>query len=166
MEKYVSKAELEKAGWRKVGRCIVHLDVISRYAENGDLDMPGSVFDAREKISAASRLFVDFYLGRLSPVRVTNPLRLKVDGGGKSVEKESVLDRKQAYIQAMRAIPWQFRAAVRTVCVEDKAIKAAGEVVKMSRHKQLQTIDRGKFLLNLGLDCLVRYYLKKISTKD
>lgn len=166
MEKYVSKAELEKAGWRKIGKCIVHLDVISRYAENGDLEMIGSVFDARDKVSAASRLFVDFYLGRLSPVRVTNPGRLKVDGGAAAFAKESVLDRKQSYLQAMRAIPWQFRSAVRTVCIEDKAIKPAGAVVSQSRHKQLQFIDRGKFLLNLGLDCLVRYYLKKISTKD
>jgi len=137
--------------------------VLEKYFEKGYLDLPNSKFSAEDRKKVGEKLAYDYYMGNLSPVgsiNLENP-RIKSTGEGGI---EGFLFHQQRYLSAIKELPYEFLDAVRIVCIEDKEL-SNDRSVPMNGIRNKYNIYYQKMLLTLGLERLVKYYLK-ISKKS
>ena len=89
-----------------------------------------------------------------SDLRDTELIPFTYEGG-----IEGFLFHQQRYLNALKSIPYEFLEAVRIVCIEDRELGCDKSVPK-SGIKSKYNIYYRKMLLTLGLERLVKYYLK------
>ncbi|MBQ8671483.1 MAG: hypothetical protein IJ525_03070 [Alphaproteobacteria bacterium] len=132
--------------------------VLEKYFEKGYLDLPNSQFSAEDRKKVGEKLAYDYYLSNLNHVRSVNleMPRIKSTGEGGI---EGFLFHQQRYLNALKSIPYEFLEAVRIVCIEDRELGCDKSVPK-SGIKSKYNIYYRKMLLTLGLERLVKYYLK------
>lgn len=138
---------------------LVKKTILAKYYEKGYLDMIPSMYSAEDRKKVGELLALDYYLGMYEGVKTLKFERICAGfqylGG-----QEDVLFHRQRYLAAIQSIPEEFWPAVRQVCIEDKEL--TGDTFAPSAkliHKS--NIYHKKMLLNLGLERLIGFYLKK-----
>lgn len=133
--------------------------VLQKYYQHGYLDLPQSRFSAEDRKKAGEMLAYDFYRGQYKNIRAVQLYADHIPTTGNQ-EQELAMYYRNRYIQAVKGIPHEFWPAVRRVCIEDKVLKSEDHIVG-GRLKNKNNIYFQKMLLNLGLERLIEYYLKK-----
>lgn len=110
-------------------------------------------YSAMERVWAGKKLSADFHLAGLTFSGVAG-YKERVDCSG-SRESDSLLDAKDRYNKAIRAVPAEFLPIVRLVCCEDKKVP----ILSKKRIDADEEKTEAKQLLRLGLDRLVEYYI-------
>lgn len=133
--------------------------VLERYYDKGYLDLPNSCYSAKDRKSVGERLALDYYLGQPQSIKSIDFSMVKISGGADVLPERRLLYRER-YLKAMQAVPREFWPSVRRVCIEDKKL-LCDEVVDKSSLKNKNNSYYQKMLLNLGLERLIEFYLKK-----
>lgn len=156
-EEYISKEEALKKGYkhRKEGG-YYRQSVLEKYYEKGVLELSESSFSAEDRKKAGERLAKDFYLGNYNYLQSISFLKISGSRG----DRDSALVYKERYIAAIKSLPKEFWSVVRTVCIEDKELKADKNIIAQSLLGK-QIVYHKKMLLVLGLERLVKHYLQK-----
>lgn len=132
---------------------------LEKYYEKGYLELINSRFSAEDRKKAGEMLAFDFYHGLPSHVRSVDFSAVRVSSGTRT-DSETSLYYRERYLRAVNAVPREFWPAVRRVCIEDKKLSdgaAAGTGKLFNKNNSYHL----KMLLNLGLDRLIEFYLKK-----
>ena len=132
--------------------------VLEKYFEKGYLDLPNSSFSAEDRKSVGEKLARDYYLGHFNSVKSVNledPIIKSTGGEG----IEGFLYHQQRYLDAIKSLPYEFLDAVRIVCIEDKELSSDSSI-PLSGIRNKYNVYYQKMLLTLGLERLVKYYLK------
>ena len=130
--------------------------VLMRYAAAGYLDWNAGPYSVIDRVSAGDRLALDAYMGGIRRSRVSDPSRIRVDGGSSGEQTVKCLYHLDLYNKAISVIPAEFIGVVRRVCVEDEPIKVSGKPLDVKRQLYAARVD-----LCRGLDRLVKYYKAK-----
>ena len=156
-EEYISKENAIKKGYRKRrDGGLYKLSVLEKYYENGVLELKGSKFSAEDRKIAGERLLKDFYLGNYNNLKSISLIKTNSNYSC----REDALIYKERYIKAIQSIPTEFWPVVRSVCIEDKELKADKNIIKHSLLSK-QVVYHLKSLLVLGLERLVKFYFQK-----
>lgn len=161
MEQYLTKEDCIRKGFvRTEDGMYRKLNTLERYANSGWLDFGDKRYSAVDRVSAGCRLERDYYLARLETVCANDIRKVKVDGHGSAVLPESVLDARDRFNKACKAIPHEFWDIVVRVCCEDKGFILNGE----SDRKKVYSKHRQAMVLCLGLDRLIEHYRSRHDT--
>lgn len=152
---YVSKQDAEKKGLVKTeGGKYYRYNTLERYAAQGVLD--GGRYSSADRLSAGQRLYRDYYLSRIESVSANDVRKVKVDGCGDYNQSVASLAAADRFRKAIKAIPAEFWPYVRRVCLNDEPLST-----KEKGRKRLYDRYHAKYMLRLGLDRLVDFYIKK-----
>lgn len=134
---------------RKYKQC-----TLERYAAKGYLD--GEKYDGHQLLGAGLRLARDYYLAGLDNVSANDVSKVRVDGGGKGNESDTILFAKQRYNRASNDVPYEFWGVVRTVCCAD--VDIIGDLKQQSKRQKQYRTQVLLALLRMGLVRLVEHY--------
>ena len=162
VEKYISKEELVKRGFEKGADGIYRMpNVLETYARNGQLGFGDKMFSADDRVAIGKRFYADFYKSRLSNQGALNLLKVRVDGERYQNLPEYVLDARNRFFKAIRAIPTPYVSVVCRVCLEDKKIKVPSSNDRLYRHNREVALEN----LCLGLDHLIYHYKGRTDSR-
>lgn len=156
---YINKKELKKRGYTKNKDGIYYKkSVLEKYYDLGYLSLFEDKFNADDRLLAGKRIAFDWYMANRSNLQSVKQFVVNIRTTGDS-GKESQLFYKERYIRAIRAIPKEFWAPIRFVCIEDNEIsdKKSPKGSVIYKHN----VYCLKVLLCLGLDRLCTYYSQK-----
>lgn len=138
---------------------LVKKTVLTKYYEKGYLNMIPSIYSPEDRKKVGEYLALDYYLGINESVKARQ--LEKVCSGFQFLDgQESALFHKQRYLDAIKCIPEEFWPSVRQVCIEDKEL-TGDFLVPSAKLIHKSNIYHKKMLLNLGLERLIGFYLKK-----
>lgn len=135
--------------------------VLEKYFERGYLDLPTSCYSAEDRKRVGELLAKDFYRGFPHNLRSIDFSAVNIPSTGETEKEEQMFYRKR-YLDAMNSVPYEFWSSVRRVCIEDKKLICDRAVDKNSIKNKNYSYYQ-KMLLNLGLERLIEFYLKKIK---
>ena len=150
---------LRKGYVRNKDGIVCHKTVLERYFDRGYLDMPNSCFSAEDRKNVGKRLAQDYYLGLPYHLKSVDFAAVNIPTTGECLS-DSKMFYHERYLCAMESIPREFREAVRRVCLDDKKL-ICDEVVDKKSLKNKNCSYHQKMLLNMGLERLIEFYLKK-----
>ena len=153
---YIDKQECEEKGCRREKR-VYKLNTLEQYAEKGWLEYGNLRYSALDRVAVGNDFYEDFYLSKISNISANDVSKVRVDGGGNTTVPETVLDARNRYIRASRAIPYEFRGVVRRVCCEDREVVITGASERQRAYER----RKAALLLCLGLDRLIEHYKRK-----
>lgn len=160
IKKITAKGEVLRKGYVKNNDGVVcRKTVLERYYEKGYLDLPNSCFSAEDRKKVGEMLAQDYYLGLSHHLKSIDLSAVNIPSTGE-ILKENRQFYHERYMAAMDSVPREFRAAVYRVCLEDKKL-ICDEVVDKKSLKNKNNSYYQKMLLNLGLERLIEFYLKK-----
>lgn len=160
IKKNTLKGEVLRKGYvRNNDGIVCHKTVLERYYERGYLDLPSSCYSAEDRKSVGERLANDYYLGLPYHLKSVDLSAVNIPTTGEYLSERKIFYHER-YLNAMECIPREFRAAVRRVCLEDKKL-ISDEVVDKKSLKNKNISYHQKMLLNMGLERLIEFYLKK-----
>lgn len=158
-EGYINKKELEKRGFSKNAKGIYYKKtVLEKYYDLGYLSLFEGKFSAEDRLVAGKKIAFDYYMANRSNLQSIKQFIVNIKTTGDS-EKESQLFYKERYFQAIRAVPKEFWASIRYVCVDDNEIVDNKNPKGSVAYKH--NVYCFKVLLCLGLDRLCAYYFQK-----
>lgn len=160
IKKIAVKGEILRKGYVKNNDGVIcHKTVLERYYERGYLDLPSSCFSAEDRKRVGEMLAKDYYLGLPNRLKSIDLSSVNIPTTGE-ILPEGIQFYRERYMEAMKAIPREFRAAVFRVCLEDKKL-ICDEAVDKNTLKNKNNSYHQKMLLNLGLERLIKFYLQK-----
>lgn len=130
--------------------------VLEVYEKIGYLNYGNRKWTSSDRVSVGNRLHDDYYMATHG-MQAIDYSKEKVDCFGFSTENDKVLEAKERFARAMKSMPLEFRRIVFRVCCEDKRIMEPERLTRWNRKLYLVTQAQ---LLSLGLDRLVKHYLK------
>lgn len=133
--------------------------VLERYYDKGYLDLPGSSFSAEDRKRVGERLASDYYLARENTLKSIDLSSVNIPTTGNS-SRENAMFYRNRYLKAVQSIPHEFWPSVRQVCIEDKKLLSELPIDKKTLLNKNNSYHQ-KMLLNLGLERLISFYLKK-----
>ena len=160
-EKYTDKKKCEKSGFVKTKKGLYKLSALEKLYAKGRLELGDKKYMASERLAAGNRLACDWAkanMGLLSSVWRD----VRVDGSIKNQSVEIIMQKQQPYLMAVKAVPYEFWAIVRLVCVENK-LPEFDECIPLRRRSEqayLLYCD-----LCRGLDRLIEHYCGRNTTK-
>lgn len=134
----------------------VKLTVLDVYGKIGYLNYGNKRYTADDRIRVGKRLHDDYYMATHG-IQAIDYAKERVDVSVTNHESDKVLEAKEKFARAMKSMPLEFRRIVFRVCCEDKRI--AEEKLTTAWKRRVYLITQAQ-LLSLGLDRLVKYYLK------
>ena len=162
IKKITLKGEILRKGYvRNNDGVVCRKTVLERYFERGYLDLPNSCYSAEDRKRVGEMLANDYYLGLPKHLRSIDLSAVNIPTTGVQNSETSLFYRDR-YLKAMQAVPYEFWGAVRRVCLEDKKLICDDDVDKHSLKNKNNSYYQ-KMLLNLGLERLIGFYLKKIK---
>lgn len=160
IKKITFKGEVLRKGYVKNNDGVVcHKTVLERYYDKGYLDLPNSCYSAEDRKRVGEMLAQDYYLGLPYHLKSVDLSAVNIPSTGEILQENGQFYHER-YMNAMKAVPREFRAAVYRVCLEDKKL-ICDEVVDKNSLKNKNNSYYQKMLLNLGLERLIEFYLKK-----
>ncbi len=129
------------------------LNTLERYGRDGWLNFGDPEYSAVDRVSAGSRLWRDFYHGKVASTGVNDLAKVRVDGCGSGDLTARVLDARDRFNKAIASIPKEFAPAVIRVCCDDLEF-----AVKGSDRQKMYAKHRQAMLLCCGLDRLIEHY--------
>ena len=160
IKKVTFKGGVLRRGYVKNNDGVVcHKTVLDRYFERGYLDLPNSCYSAEDRKRVGEMLAKDYYLGMPKHLRSVDLTAVNIPTTG-DVISGALLFYRERYLRAMQSVPYEFWQAVRRVCLDDKKL-ICDEVVDKNSLKNKNSSYHQKMLLNMGLDRLIEFYLKK-----
>lgn len=160
IKKVIKKDEVLRKGYVKNNDGVYcRKSVLERYYDKGYLDLPKSCFSAEDRLRVGQRLAVDYYLGSSRGIKSIDVSDVNIPTTGES-GRESAMFYRNRYLKAVQSIPHEFWPSVRRVCVEDKKLICDLPVDKNTLKNKNDSYHQ-KMLLNLGLERLIEFYLKK-----
>lgn len=105
-----------------------------------------------DRLNIAVRLRNDFDIAGTT-AKATDYAKPRVDGG--NVTSSYTMEALERFCRAFNSIPPQYRSYVRWICCEDKPFRIKGSRWDVARQKTYLAT-----LLCLGLDELIKYYIK------
>lgn len=133
------------------------LSVLEIYQKIGYLDYGQKKWSSDDRLKVGNMLHDDFYLATHG-IQAINYEKERVDCFGLKLESDKMLEAKERFARAMKSIPLEFKGIVFRVACEDKRIAEPQRLTRWNRKIFLVTQAQ---LLSLGLDRLIKYYLKK-----
>ena len=130
------------------------LTVLEGYKNKHYLDGGNRKFDAEARVEAGKRLFSDWYYGH----RVYGAIdyeRVKVDTSIK-MDSTIMLQARDRFNKAFKAIPAEFRGVVYRVCIENRRMETGATEWERRRER-----DKLSLLLCFGLDRLLCWYNRR-----
>lgn len=159
-DEYILPEDVKRDFVKLPGGGFYKLSVLEKYFMAGYLDFGNehgcTGIKAIDRLSAGRLLGNDFERGEVGKVRTSDVSKIRVDGGGGDSEPERVCFHQDRYFKACAAVPAEFWAVVRRVCVENKPLNAEGSRLDVKRDLYRQRID-----LCRGLDRLIEFYKRK-----
>lgn len=158
----ISKEEAIRRGYKKTKQGTYYKrTVLDKYYEQGYLDLPHSKYSADERKKAGEMLAHDFYMGHYNTLK-SPILHMEIipTTGTKGIDASMVFQDR--YLSAVKNIPYEFWPTVRKVCIEDEELVGQIDEPKQSLRNK-QSVYYQKMLLNLGLDRLLKFYLKNFK---
>lgn len=134
----------------------VKLTVLDVYGKIGYLNYGNKRYTADDRIRVGKRLHDDYYIATHG-IQAIDYSKERVDVSVTNNESDKVLEAKEKFARAMKSMPLEFRRIVFRVCCEDKRIVEPERLTRWNRKLYLATQAQ---LLSLGLDRLVKHYLK------
>lgn len=134
-------------------------NVLERYYRHGFLELPNSPFSAEKRKKAGEILARDYYLGNYRNLQSVKFYESNIPTTG-DAGIEISLYYKNRYLNAMKSVPYEFWPVLYRVCIEDKKLTTEEEKTE-KKLKDKNNIFHQKMLLTLGLERLLKYYLKK-----
>lgn len=131
------------------------LSVLEVYQKIGYLEYGNKRWTATDRVNVGKRIHDDYYMATHG-IQAIDYGKEKVDCFGLKLESDKVLEAKERFARAMKAMPLEFRNIVFRVCCEDKRIVEPERLTRWNRKLFLVTQAQ---LLSLGLDRLVKHYL-------
>lgn len=160
IKKITLKGEVLRKGYvRNNDGVVCHKTVLERYFDRGYLDLPSSCYSAEDRKRVGEMLARDYFLGMPKHLKSIDLSDVNIPTTGDSVS-ETVMFYHDRYLRAMQAVPYEFWSAVRRVCIDDKKL-ICDEVVDKKSLKNKNCSYHQKMLLNMGLERLIEFYLKK-----
>lgn len=138
---------------------VCYCSVLEKYYKKGYLDLPCSCYSASDRKKVGEMLALDYYLGLPQHLKSIDFRMVNIPTTAEII-KETTLFYRERYLAAMKSVPREFWPAVRRVCLEDKKL-VCDEVVDKKSLKNKNNSYYQKMLLNLGLERLIDFYLKK-----
>lgn len=139
-------------------KIIKNMTVLEQYYIRGVLDLKAKdSYTALARLSAGKLFAKDEYLARISNLKSTDPANIRVDGSGGGELSDKALFHRDRYNKALRAVPKEFLAVLRRVCVEDLPIAANDNEDLPARRKAEMSFSM-KIDLVRGLDRLIDFY--------
>jgi hypothetical protein len=133
--------------------------VLQKYFEKGYLDLPMSCYSAEDRKKAGELIAQDYFLGFKQQLKSIDFEAVNIRGTGDNGQEGQMFHRDR-YLNAMKSVPYEFWPSVRRVCIEDKKL-ICDKVVDKNSIKNKNNSYYQKMLLNLGLERLIEFYLKK-----
>lgn len=131
--------------------------VLEVYQKIGYLEYGNKRWSSDDRVKVGNYIHDDYYLATHG-IQAIDYGKEKVDCFGFKFESEKVLEAKERFARAMKSIPLEFRKIVFRVCCEDQRIQEDKQLTRWNRKLYLVTQAQ---LLSLGLDRLIRHYLKR-----
>ncbi len=158
-EDYVNKEQLENRGFSKNNKGVYYKkSVLEKYYDMGYLSLFEDKFSADDRLFAGKRIAFDYYMANRSNLQSVKQFLVNIRTTGDS-GKESQLYYKERYFRAIRAIPKEFWAAIRFVCIDDNEITDNKNPKGSVLYKH--NVYCLKVFLCLGLDRLSEFYSQK-----
>lgn len=165
IKKITEKGEVLRKGYVKNNDGVVcHKTVLERYFDGGYLDLPNSCYSAEDRKRVGERLAMDYYLGLPYHLKSIDLSAVNIPTRWEYISENKMFYHER-YLSAMEAIPREFRQAVRRVCLDDKKLICDEAVDKKSLRNKNNSYHQ-KMLLNMGLERLIEFYLKKNKKKS
>lgn len=159
-EKITRKGEVLRKGYVKNSDgTVCRKTVLERYYNKGYLDLPNSCYSAEDRKRTGEQLAYDYYMGFPEHLKSIDLSSVNIPTTGEKLSEGSMFYRER-YLRAMQTVPYEFWPAVRRVCIDDKKL-ICDEVVDKNSLKNKNNSYYQKMLLNLGLERLIEFYLKK-----
>lgn len=157
---YISKEDALKRGYTKrKGGGYYKKNILEKYCDEGYLAVKGSKFSDIDRMNAGKLLAKDYFLGQYNTLHSASLIKTSSNKGIPEI-RENTAFHQDRYISAMKSIPHEFWEVVRVVCIENKEISSDNEIpIRTLLSKN--NIYHKKVLLSLGLERLVKFYLKK-----
>ena len=130
--------------------------ILEMYYVKGFLNRMQKKWSPDDRLLVANKLYKDYYLSQSSRTIAIDYAKDRVDNSIKS-EPAFIMDARDRYINAMEAIPNDYREIIYIVCCMNKPIQGIGitkRQCEMDWHRQMCDLCR-------GLDSLIVYYLKQ-----
>jgi hypothetical protein len=122
-EQYVKPQQDQVARLVRKNGIIYKRSVLEMWYDKGWLELENSRFCADDRLRFGLKLALDYYILSKENLHSSYRLNDKVDRSF-GCENNGVLDAKDRYEKAIRNVPAEFWAQVRTVCLEDEEPKA------------------------------------------
>ncbi len=156
---YINKETLKRRGFCKNKNGIYYKKTtLEKYYDSGYLSLYENKFSSDDRLFVGKRLAFDYYMANRDNLQSVKQYIVNIRTTGDS-GKESQLFYKERYFKAIRAIPKEFWAPIRYVCIDDNELidnkNPKGSV--LYKHN----IYCLKVLLCMGLDRLCEYYSQK-----
>lgn len=148
-KKYVKNNK--KVIWKKT--------VLDSYYARGYLYLSSSCYSSEDRKRAGEMLAKDYYLGLPQSLKSVDFTIMNIPTTGETLSENRQFHRER-YLRAVQSVPCEFWPSVRRVCLEDKKL-ICDELVDKNSLKNKNNSYYQKMLLNLGLDRLIRFYLKE-----
>lgn len=153
-EEYISPEELAKRGFTVRDNQVYRLTLIERYFEKGWLEFGDHRLTPEIRLEAADRLAADFYFSRFPQNSAIDWQKERVDGGLNKCEPTAVLDARDRFFKAIKAIPSEFWPVVQDVVLYETRPDIGG-ATKAMYNELLAVFKRD---LCRGLDRLALHY--------
>lgn len=134
--------------------------VLDKYYIDGYLNLIDSHFSAKDRYRAGSRLSLEYYLGYTGALKSHNFVGINQGKINQNLTAFSFNERavyyRSRFHEAKKSVPYEFWPAVFEVCIKDHLL--SGHYKNQLQNKN--DVYSQKILLCLGLDRLIRHYLR------
>lgn len=160
IKKNTKKGEVLKKRYAKNSNVIIgRKTVLDSYYERGYLDLPSSCYSSEDRKKVGEMLAKDYYFGLPQNLKSIDFSSVNIPTTGE-IMSESRQFYRERYLRAMQSVPHEFWPSVRRVCLEDKKL-ICDELVDKNSLRNKNNSYHQKMLLNLGLERLIGFYLKR-----
>ena len=157
---YISKDDALRRGYtkRKDGG-YYKKNVLEKYCDEGYLAVKGSKFSDEDRMKAGKILAKDYFLGQYNTLHSASLIKASSNRIMPEI-RENTAFHQERYMAAIKSVPHEFWEVVRIVCIENKEISSDNEIPTKTLLSK-NNVYHKKALLGLGLERLVKFYLKK-----
>lgn len=141
------------------------ITVLDKYLSGGYLNLAGSIFSAKERYKAGSRLALEYYLGYSGALKSHNCIgvnncKTNLNMSAFTFNERAVYYRT-LFTAAKKSVPIEFWLPVFEVCIKDNMLVGRYNADQKLLNKH--DVYCQKILLCMGLDRLIRHYLRSDS---
>ena len=163
-EKYITKQDVANKGMSKKDGIFYKKSLLEIWYSKGWLDLPNSKYGADDRLRCGMALALDYHIIERTNLHSGHSFNTKIDISD-SAESRGLLDAKDRYNKAIRAVPAEFWPVVRQICIEEREIAAPAE---MSERQKTYFYYLNRIDLCRGLDRIIASrssHLKSENTK-